>query len=118
MNSHLARWIGIFAFACFLWVPMALAQGKAKAHVEIPTIAARPEDVSSPEAIVKADYESISGGVGVPRQWARDLSLYDPNARSFSVYTDSKTSTLTIWAPTLQEYADEADAHFVSEGFV
>jgi len=53
--------------------------------------------VASPEAIVKADYESISGGVGVPRQWARDLTLYDPNARYISVYREPTTGQLTPW---------------------
>jgi hypothetical protein len=117
MTRYLARWIGVYAFACLSLSLGMFAQDKQKGHVEIPTIAARPEDVSSPEAIVKADYETISGGVRVPRQWARALTLYDPNARSFSVYKDSKTSALAIWSPTLKEYADETDAHLVSEGF-
>ena len=39
-----------------------------KRHVEVPTIAPRPEDVGSIEGIVNASYETISGGVGVPRQ--------------------------------------------------
>jgi CubicO group peptidase (beta-lactamase class C family) len=93
-------------------------QDKPKAHVAIPVIAARPEDVSSPEAIVRADYESISGGVGVPRQWARDLTLYDPNARYISVYREPKTGQLTPWTPTQPEYVDEADAHAVRVGFI
>jgi CubicO group peptidase (beta-lactamase class C family) len=93
-------------------------QDKPKAHVAIPVIAARPEDVSSPEAIVRADYDSISGGVGVPRQWARDLTLYDPNARYISVYREPKTGQLTPWTPTQPEYADEADAHAVRVGFI
>jgi hypothetical protein len=118
MKNHLARLVTIFAFACLLLVPATLAQDKPKTHVEIPTIAARLEDVSSPEAIVKADYESISGGVGVPRQWARDLALYDPNARYISVYREPKTGQLTPWTPTQQEYVDEADAHLVSVGFI
>ena len=118
MTRYLVRWIGVYAFACFSLTLGMLAQDKQKGHIEIPTIAARPEDVSSPEAIVKADYETISGGVGVPRQWARALTLYDPNARQFSVYKDSKSGALTIWNPTLREYADEADGHLVSEGFV
>ncbi len=118
MTRYLARWIGVYAVGCFSLALSMLAQDKQKGHVEIPTIAARPEDVSSPEAIVKADYETISGGVGVPRQWARALTLYDPNARQFSVYKDSKPGTLTIWNPTLREFADEADGHLVSEGFV
>jgi hypothetical protein len=83
----------------------------------VPVIAARPEDVSSIESIVKADYESISGGVGVARQWARDLTLYDPNARSFEASTDPKTHAVTTWTPTSQEYTDATDAQFVHSGF-
>jgi hypothetical protein len=40
-----------------------------KVHVGRPIIEARTEDVSTIEGIVKASYETISGGVGVPRQW-------------------------------------------------
>jgi hypothetical protein len=117
MKSHLPR-LGIFcAIAGLPFLLSGLAQGTPKAHVAIPLIAARPEDVSSPEAIIKADYESISGGVGVARQWARDLSLFDPQARSFSVDKDPKTGSLVIWNPSFQEYADEVDAHFVRDGF-
>jgi ketosteroid isomerase-like protein len=86
-------------------------------HVSVPAIPARPEDVKSPEAIVKTDYECISGGIGVPREWARDFSLYDPYARSFVPSKDEKTGALIIWNPTQQEYADETDAQFVREGF-
>lgn len=46
-----------------------------KHHVEVPTIAPLPEDVSTIEGIVKASYETISGGAGVPRQWGRDRTL-------------------------------------------
>jgi hypothetical protein len=101
----------------FAELPSALAQDIPRNHVQVPITAASPKDICSIEAIVKADYESISGGIGVPRQWSRDLSLYDPNARSFSVYSDPKTKGPAIWSPTFQEYADEANAHFVSQGF-
>lgn len=85
-------------------------------HVNVPTIPARPEDVKSPEAIVQADYECISGGIGVARQWARDFSLYDPYARSFVPSKDEKTGGLVIGHPTQQEYADEGDAQLVRDG--
>lgn len=93
------------------------AQTTAPKHVNVPVVAPRPEDVASIEAIVKADYESISGGVGVARQWSRDFSLYDPYARSFTPYPDAKTGKLTIWNPTEQEYADATDSHFKANGF-
>jgi hypothetical protein len=95
----------------------ALAQDKQKPHVEAAVIAARSEDVSSIEAIVKTDYECVSGGIGVARQRARDFSLYDPFARSFVPSKDEKTGALVIWHPTQQEYADESDAQLVRDGF-
>jgi hypothetical protein len=42
---------------------------------------ARPEDVASPEAIVTAMYEVISGDAGVARDWVRFRSLLHPAAR-------------------------------------
>jgi hypothetical protein len=40
----------------------------------------RPEDVKSPDAIIKAMYETISGPAG-PRNWYRERSLYLEGAR-------------------------------------
>ena len=40
----------------------------------------RAEDVASPEAIIKAMYETISGPAG-KRNWYRERSLYLPGAR-------------------------------------
>ncbi len=93
------------------------AQGAPKTHVPVPVIAPQPQDVGSIEAIVKADYECISGGVGVARQWSRDLTLYDPNARSFVASTDPKTHAVRTWSPSQQEYTDATDAQFVKTGF-
>jgi hypothetical protein len=103
--------------ALALVLPHTVAQDKPKPHVEVAVIAARSEDVSSIEAIVKTDYECVSGGIGVARQWARDFSLYDPFARSFVPSKDEKTGALVIWHPTQQEYADESDAQLVRDGF-
>ncbi len=114
MKISIAR---VLVGGALLTLPLAVAQKKPTPHVDVKTIAALPEDVKSPEAIVQADYECISGGIGVPRQWARDLSLYDPNGRSFSPHRDSKTGKLSVWSPTEQEYADAADADFVRDGF-
>ena len=40
----------------------------------------RPEDVASPDAIIKAMYDTISGPAG-KRNWQRHRSLYLPGAR-------------------------------------
>jgi hypothetical protein len=45
-----------------------------------PVYKPRPEDVSSPDAIIKAMYELISGPAG-RRNWSRLRSLYLPGAR-------------------------------------
>jgi len=88
-----------------------------KVHVDRPTIEARAEDVSTIEGIVTASYETISGGVGVPRQWGRDRTLFDPNSRSVSVHVDAKTGTMKTTSMTEQDFADQSDASLVKDGF-
>ena len=92
-------------------------QGEKKAHVERPIVEPRPEDVSTIEGIVKASYETISGGIGVPRQWGRDRTLFDPNSRSVAIRVDPKTSAVTATSMTEQEFADRSDASSVKDGF-
>lgn len=43
--------------------------------------AARPPDVASPEAVVTALYDVISGPASQPRDWDRFRSLFRPDAR-------------------------------------
>ena len=88
-----------------------------KAHVKVPIIAAKPEDVSTIEAIVTASYEAISGGIGVPRQWARERTLNDVHARFVSAETNPKTGETKIWSTSDQEFADQTDQLMVKDGF-
>lgn len=90
-------------------------QGEVR-HVEVATIAARPEDVSTIEGIVKASYETISGGVGVPRQWGRDRTLFAPSVRYISISKD-KAGTIKVRTSDYQEYLDESDDFLVKQGF-
>ena len=110
-----------FVFACAISVgTLAIVFGtfaQSKPHIAIPIIAADPKDVSSPEAAVLADYESISGGVGVARNWGRDNSLMDPQARFVDVQTDPKTGAITAKSISEQEFADRSDASSVKGGF-
>lgn len=94
----------------------AWAQAAGSKHVKIPVVPARAEDVSSPEALVLADYESISGGIGVPRQWGRDLSLFDPHAYFVAMSKDPNTGAVTKRSFSPQEYADQSEARLVKEG--
>lgn len=56
----------------------ALAQAPA---APAPVAAAAPADVASPEAIVAALYDVISGDAGVARDWDRFRSLFHPAGR-------------------------------------
>ena len=100
---------------------MACSPGRTpaqeKTHVERPVIPARVEDVGTIEGIVKASYEAISGGVGAPRDWGRDRTLFDPQSRSVAVEVDPKTGAITTKAKSEQDFADEADAWMVKNGF-
>lgn len=88
-----------------------------KAHVERPIVEPRLEDVTTIEGLVKASYETISGGVGVPRQWGRDRTLFDPNSRSVSINVDPKSGAVKATGMTEQDFADRSDASIVRDGF-
>ena len=106
------------SLACALTVlatALGTAQTFAKKHIDIPVIDARPDDVSSIENIVRASYETISGGVGVPRQWGRDRTLYDPNARFIAI--EYKNGAIVPEGSNEQEFADAGDEFMVKQGF-
>ena len=96
---------------------IGVVRAQRKVHVDRPIIEARADDVGTIEGIVTASYETISGGVGVARQWGRDRTLFDPNSRSVAVRVDAKTGAVTTHGMTEQEYADEEDASIVKNGF-
>ncbi len=82
-----------------------------------PVIPAKPEDVNTTEGIVEARYETVSGGFGVPRQWGRDRTHYDPSTRFVALSKDPKTGKVRRWPGLEQDYADHADASFLTMGF-
>lgn len=105
--------------AAFLLVVALAAIPKVKQtpHVVVPTIEPRPQDVSSIDNIVAASYETISGGVGVPRQWSRDRSLYDPNVRFVSISVNPQSKAIVNRSESHQGFVDGSDAFLVKEGF-
>ena len=74
----------------------------------------RPEDVSSPEAIVKAMYDTISGPAG-ERNWQRERSLFLPGARLIPIgkriHGNDGLSVLTVdeWIDDVSEFFAEND---------
>jgi hypothetical protein len=105
-----AAFLGVFALA-------AIPKVTQTPHVSVSTIEANAQDVSSIDAIVAASYETISGGIGVPRQWSRDRSLYDPNVRFVSIRVDPQTKKILAHSESHQDFVDASDAFLVKEGF-
>ena len=82
-------------------------------HDELP---ARPEDVSTPEAIINAVYELISGNAGEPRDWSRLKTLYFPDARliPFEAAPDGKAVPNVM---TIDQFIETRSRFFETESF-
>jgi hypothetical protein len=86
---------------------VAEAQALATRHVEVPTIAPRPDDIATIDGVIRAWYDVISGPAGKPREWARDRSLYIPDIRFVIVgVKEGRPYSRTL---THQAYVDLAD---------
>ncbi len=83
--------------------------------VEIAPAEANPSDVSTIDGIVKAFYETISGGKGVPRQWSRDKTLYMPDVRFVSLSEQGGKVRASVMNHT--SYVNGTNEFFVAEGF-
>jgi hypothetical protein len=84
--------------------------------VEISQIAPAAADVSSIDGIVKAFYETISGGKGVPRQWSRDKTLYMPDVRFVGM--GERDGKIRAGIMNHQQYVNATNESLVSSGFV
>jgi hypothetical protein len=84
--------------------------------------AAKPEDVSSPEAILAAVYSVISGPKGQSRDWDRMRSLFLPDARLIPTTTVPATPagaaahTDAVFL-TIDGYITRSSARMTSAGF-
>ena len=83
--------------------------------IEIKPIEADPADVSTIDGIIKAFYETISGGKGVPRQWSRDKTLYMPDVRFVGM--SERDGKIRASVMNHNQYVNGANEFFVSEGF-
>jgi hypothetical protein len=103
--------------ALLLLAPLGAAQTATLAkHVDVPTIAPRPEDVSTLDGIVKAYYEVISGPAGQPRQWSRDRTLYISDIRFVAMSVDKSGKPVPHIA-SHQQFVDASNPSVVKEGF-
>jgi hypothetical protein len=75
----------------------------------------RPEDVTSPEAIIKAMYETLSGPAG-QRNWYRERSLFVEGARLIPigkrVHKDSDMQVMS-----LEEWIEDAEPFLTENDF-
>ena len=83
--------------------------------VEIPIVEADPKDVATIEGIVKAFYETISGGKNVPRQWSRDRTLYTSDVRFVAMSEQDGKIRASVMNHT--QYVNGSNEFFVKEGF-
>ena len=77
---------------------------------------AKPQDVSSPEAILAAVYSVISGPKGQPRDWDRMRSLFIPDARLIpaSAGKDGQTDAIIL---TIDGYIARSSGRMTTAGF-
>jgi len=83
--------------------------------VEVQPIDANPADVATLDGIIRAFYETISGGKGVARQWSRDRTLYIPDVRFVSMSENSGQIRAGIL--NHQQYVNSTNESLVAEGF-
>ncbi len=81
-----------------------------------PTPAAKPSDVASPDAIMAATYEVISGPATQKRDWDRFHSLFYPDARLVRT-APKKEGGFSATAFTPQGYVDRASLYFEKNSF-
>ena len=86
------------------------------AHVPVPKIAPRLQDVATLDGILSAFYDVVSGPAGQPRQWSRDRTLYVPGVLFISteVGKDGKPYHQIM---SHQQFVDRSNASVVSQGF-
>ena len=78
---------------------------------------AKPADVATPDAILAATYDVISGPAGQKRDWDRFRSLFVPGARLIPAVPKKDGSGYVARVITPDEYATHADAYFQKNGF-
>lgn len=95
----------------FIAVTMVVILAVLPARAQSPV--ANPADVSSPEAIVKALYETVTRRPGQPFDWPRERTLFHPSARLIP-NTEQTGGALRVLTP--EEFIAWIDSHTVVGG--
>lgn len=107
--------------------PVAFAQQAAPASAAATTTAppaavspeapaADPRDVASPDAVVAALYDVISGPAGKPRDWNRLRSLFAPQAKMLAV-GNRPDGSMPAAVMTVDDYIGRVTKPFNDAGF-
>ncbi|MBZ4330651.1 nuclear transport factor 2 family protein [Corallococcus sp. AS-1-12] len=78
---------------------------------------AKPEDVKSQDAILKALYDVISGPAGAPRDWQRFRSLFYPGAQLIPLAKPPGATTLAARPITPEDYVAWGQESTATHGF-
>jgi len=91
--------------------------GAAAAPQAAPAPPTKPADVASPDAILAATYDVISGPAGQQRDWDRFRSLFWPGARLIPTGPKKEGGGFLARTFTPDEYVARATPVFEKEGF-
>lgn len=80
-------------------------------------VQAKPEDVSSIEAILAATYDVISGPAGKKRDWDRFRSLFYPGARLIPTGKRPNESEVKARVLSPDDYVERSAPRLETEGF-
>lgn len=78
---------------------------------------ANPADVASPEAIITAVYDVISGDAGVARDWDRFRTLFHKDARLIPTGKNPNTGVVGANALSPEDYVKRVEPVFARDGF-
>jgi hypothetical protein len=78
---------------------------------------AKPDDVKSPEAILKTVYGVISGAKGQTRDWDRMRSLFIPDARLIPATTSATSGHTDAVVLTIDSYIARSQGRMTTNGF-
>jgi hypothetical protein len=117
--SQMQRMV-LLGLSLLLSVSASSAQKQAQTQVPVTPApaasAANPTDVASPDAILAATYDVISGPAGQKRDWDRMRSLFYPGARLIRT-SPRKEGGMSATSFSTQEYIDRASGYFEKNGF-
>ena len=109
------RLLGATTLFILLASPMRPARAQGTGQPAQPPAAAA-KDVASPDAIIAALYDVISGPAGQARNWNRFRSLFAPGARLIPTGAPP-TGPATVRAMTPDEYATTVGPRLEAMGF-